>query len=264
MRTTPCITLYQPWASWIAMGWKSIETRTHQRFGSLLDKRIGIHAGMRWDPAALATATPFLTLEQQMRSNELHGVKGRIVATARVVEHKRCEVVDEPRALIECATRRYGLVLDDVRMLNIPAKGDRGIWYFDIDDRIEGVQQCRVCGCTEELACTHFSAPDGEPCYWAEPDLCSACMDAGARVRSPKLPAALRDFQGGVEVGTLAVFTHNLVTATEVANRVEYSGRHRRRIYPDAGCCFIRGKRVWWCKRHLADRAEMYEELQHA
>lgn len=29
-------------------------------------------------------------------------------------------------------------------------------------------QKCRVCGCTWDHAC-----PGG--CYWAEPDLCSAC-----------------------------------------------------------------------------------------
>lgn len=32
----------------------------------------------------------------------------------------------------------------------------------------EGVQRCRVCGCTDDHAC-----PGG--CYWVAPDLCSAC-----------------------------------------------------------------------------------------
>lgn len=30
------------------------------------------------------------------------------------------------------------------------------------------VEECRVCGCTDEIACE-----DG--CYWVEEDLCSAC-----------------------------------------------------------------------------------------
>lgn len=30
---------------------------------------------------------------------------------------------------------------------------------------------CRVCNCTEERACV-------PPCYWAEPNLCSACVEA--------------------------------------------------------------------------------------
>lgn len=32
----------------------------------------------------------------------------------------------------------------------------------------EGIQRCRVCGCTDDRAC-----PGG--CYWVETDLCSAC-----------------------------------------------------------------------------------------
>ncbi len=35
----------------------------------------------------------------------------------------------------------------------------------------EKAEICRVCGCTNDRACV---TPDG-PCYWVEPDLCSAC-----------------------------------------------------------------------------------------
>lgn len=41
----PVITLYQPWATWIMRGWKTIETRTHNRFACLDHKTILIHAG---------------------------------------------------------------------------------------------------------------------------------------------------------------------------------------------------------------------------
>ena len=36
------------------------------------------------------------------------------------------------------------------------------------DLRPLGIAQCRVCGCTDEMACD-------EGCYWVEPDLCSTC-----------------------------------------------------------------------------------------
>jgi len=40
------------------------------------------------------------------------------------------------------------------------------------------VRRCRVCGCSEDNACID---PDtGEPCYWVEPDLCSACATGEA------------------------------------------------------------------------------------
>jgi hypothetical protein len=42
------ITLKQPWATWVLWGWKIVETRLHNQFGSLMNKRIGIHAGLGW------------------------------------------------------------------------------------------------------------------------------------------------------------------------------------------------------------------------
>jgi|GEM_PF-4873137 len=35
---------------------------------------------------------------------------------------------------------------------------------------------CRVCGCDDLHACVDA---DGNPCYWVEDDLCSACAEAG-------------------------------------------------------------------------------------
>lgn len=34
--------------------------------------------------------------------------------------------------------------------------------------------RCRRCGCVEEMACQTCEGP----CYWVEPDLCSACWDS--------------------------------------------------------------------------------------
>ncbi len=49
---------------------------------------------------------------------------------------------------------------------------------------------CRVCGCTEDNACV----VDGKPCWWAEPDLCSACagMQPATAGQTVDLVAALR------------------------------------------------------------------------
>lgn len=40
------------------------------------------------------------------------------------------------------------------------------------------VRACRVCGCTDDN-CSQCIKKTGEPCYWIEEDLCSACEDAG-------------------------------------------------------------------------------------
>ena len=36
------------------------------------------------------------------------------------------------------------------------------------------MRTCRACGCTDE-DCRQCIEKTGEPCYWVEPDLCSAC-----------------------------------------------------------------------------------------
>lgn len=38
-------------------------------------------------------------------------------------------------------------------------------------------QKCRVCGCTD-YDCRQCIERTGEPCYWVEPDLCSACANS--------------------------------------------------------------------------------------
>ena len=42
--------------------------------------------------------------------------------------------------------------------------------------QLQGPQRCRVCGCTETTPC---NTPEG-PCFWVEPDLCSACAGGPA------------------------------------------------------------------------------------
>ncbi len=43
-------------------------------------------------------------------------------------------------------------------------------YIIDEEEKEEGEQKCRVCGCTQYNACE-----DG--CYWVEEDLCSKCAE---------------------------------------------------------------------------------------
>lgn len=45
---------------------------------------------------------------------------------------------------------------------------------------------CRLCGCTETTACL----TEAGPCWWVEPDLCSACEPAARRARGAGVIAA--------------------------------------------------------------------------
>jgi hypothetical protein len=128
------ITLWQPWASWVAEGWKTIETRTHTKFEGLAGGRILIHAGRQWDDQAVDLAFKYLTDKQRTRTIEFYGVRGKILCSAWVDFHVRCLPEDAKRALIECETERYGLLLSNIQKIEppIPAKGKPGIWYYDL------------------------------------------------------------------------------------------------------------------------------------
>jgi len=102
----PVITLYQPWATWIMREWKTIETRTHNRFKSLNGKRILIHAGKKTDKSALSNS--FLTKEQ-IAHRPLEMINGYILGSAFVKEVKKLSIYHGVDALIECETDRWGL-----------------------------------------------------------------------------------------------------------------------------------------------------------
>jgi hypothetical protein len=129
-----CITLWQPWASWIMWGWKTIETRLHPRFESLAGKRIGIHAGKTWDTKAIACARPYLTTEQIRQTSAQLATLPRqaLLGTAFVEKHGCTEESDAAKALIDCYVARYGLWLGELEVFERPlsCKGHQGIWTF--------------------------------------------------------------------------------------------------------------------------------------
>ena len=134
--TYAVITLYQPWATWIMRGWKTIETRTHDRFKSLNHKTILIHAGQRTDGSDLTTKNPYLTKEQILYNPE-EVINGFILGSAFVSDFKLLNSENAKSSLIECDTVRFGLFLTNIKKFDepIPVKGEMGIWYFDMKDQ---------------------------------------------------------------------------------------------------------------------------------
>lgn len=133
MNVIPVITLYQPWASWVMNGWKTIETRTHDRFKGLAGKKIGIHAGSHFDDSDAVMKNPYLSKDQIEISSQY--VAGGFLGTIMVDSFSKLNGAHSKRALIDCQTvERYGLSLSSPKMyLFTPVKGSMGIWYFDLD-----------------------------------------------------------------------------------------------------------------------------------
>lgn len=137
----PCITLHLPWAYWVMMGWKTIETRTHRKFAILLGSNLAIHASRTWDYDAMTlhAAGAYLTAEQRSMTTRINpdAYYGRILCTAKCYAFRELNDLDAPLALIECAhTRRFGTFLTGIKPLQpfIKARGYRGIWNYEIDD----------------------------------------------------------------------------------------------------------------------------------
>lgn len=134
-RIYPVITLYQPWATWVMRGWKTIETRTHDRFKSLRGKKILIHAGQTTDSSPLVTHNPYLTREQILFDPD-EVINGAIIGECGVCNFGKLASTHSQRALIDCEnTVRWGVFLTDIKKFEQPiaVKGERGIWYFDME-----------------------------------------------------------------------------------------------------------------------------------
>jgi hypothetical protein len=131
----PVITLYQPWATWIMRGWKTIETRTHNKFACLSHRTILIHSGMKVDNSPDVINNPYLSREQILYNPE-EVVSGYILGSVKVQAFRSLEERNSKAALIDCkGTYRFGLFLEDIKVFEKPilCKGEMGIWYFDME-----------------------------------------------------------------------------------------------------------------------------------
>ncbi len=129
------ISLWQPWASAIALGYKTIETRgwsTHYR------GPIAIHAAKRNTPEERDMAQAF---ERLGLAGLVGAPLGSIVAVARLsgvrpTEHLIEEISETEEMLGNYGPRRFGWMLKDIRKLDdpIPYRGMQGL--FEIPDDI--------------------------------------------------------------------------------------------------------------------------------
>jgi hypothetical protein len=128
------ISLWQPWASAMALGLKRIETRHWStRYRGL----IAIHAAKRWT----ADERDFHALEQEAGRMPAELPLGAIVATARLVDVKRTEqLVDHISDGEHCwgnyGPERYGWLFEEIVALPVPIlfKGAQGL--FDVPDAV--------------------------------------------------------------------------------------------------------------------------------
>lgn len=149
------ISLHQPWATFIAMKWKTIETRTHARFKSLVGQRIAIHAAKKdvRVPASLYEYLPEALKNSLQLSNVILFMdinRGKILCTVRVVKARWAPNVVRLRgsrqvdfdlrkkwneqAMCEVGGK-FLLFLDEIEPIDpIPFRGRQGI--FNVPDEL--------------------------------------------------------------------------------------------------------------------------------
>lgn len=196
------ITLWQPWASLIAAGVKTVETRSWRPPQKTTGRWVAIHAGK----TVRGTGEIVNSLQHPHRE-DVHVVNdamvehfgerwateipyGKIVCIARVtriVKFPNPTVI--PDGFGDYGRGRFGWVLDDIHRLEVPPNvvGKRGIWVWDelIDDAqalsfwtaIGGRANSHLCACETDVS------PRVRPAHRlyrnmaGEPVQCVVCAD---------------------------------------------------------------------------------------
>lgn len=134
-----CISLWRPWADWVSLCWKQIETRTHKRLYCLDGLRIGIHASLKWDNSAMHAARRFMLphqIKQMETMSKFDGKGGTILCTAIAQFPRQLGHEHSKFAMIECEAHpvRYGIDLVDIERSPIAGKvrGGQGIFYVKL------------------------------------------------------------------------------------------------------------------------------------
>ena len=87
------------------------------------------------------------------------------------------------------------------------------------------MRKCRICGCTD-LDCRQCINKTGEPCYWVEEDLCSACAE-DAQLRNSNafdyIQLQLRIICNGAVINEVSKSGKTVYFITANFNRVEES-----------------------------------------
>lgn len=127
------ISLWQPWASAIPLGLKSVETR---HWSTKHRGEIAIHAARCWQPEQ----RDFASTERALGRLPERLPFGAIVAVARLVDVRPTDELKLTVGAVErlygnYAPGRFGWILDDVRALRepVPCTGRQSLWRLDAD-----------------------------------------------------------------------------------------------------------------------------------
>lgn len=142
------ISLHEPYASFIMLGWKTIETRLHDKFRSLENQKIIIHRTQTFIMPHQADYFQYMSKEQQDQFvnywkketgenvNKLKKLTPKILGTVEVYKFDLLNESHSKLAMVDCKhTKRFGLFLRRPKEFinQIEFKGRQGIFYIRFD-----------------------------------------------------------------------------------------------------------------------------------
>ncbi len=143
LATIKAITLYQPWATLMAIGAKRIETRSWEtRYRGL----IAIHAGRNESEALAYYDEPFHKVLLEAGYHYLAMLPyGAVLAVGKLVNCIETDLIcrgsvspfsDQERAFGDYSPGRFGWLISDVRPLSepIPCRGQRRLWDWELPE----------------------------------------------------------------------------------------------------------------------------------
>lgn len=145
MATIPAITLWQPWATLIAIGAKEYETR---HWAINYRGPIAIHAAKRLDNGQHETyfVEPFQTVLKAAGYESPTALElGCVVAVARltgcsiIYPNFRRKMSEQERAFGDWTNGRYAWQLADIVRLEtpVPTRGLQGVWHWTLPPELE-------------------------------------------------------------------------------------------------------------------------------
>lgn len=131
-----CISLHEPWASAVALGLKTIETRSWE---TKYRGTLGIHAAKKWTADQKAKLFSLVTRFPEFRVAWTQCCFGNVVALVDIIDcepaHHIGPLTDLDRALGDFSRGRWGWILTNIRPLTklIPVIGRQGFFNVEID-----------------------------------------------------------------------------------------------------------------------------------
>lgn len=148
------LTIWQPWASAIALGFKPVENRDWAPPASSMGELFAIHAAVRvpTEVETLEVATTAAKSRKQWEALPTTSVRGAVIAVARLVtciDDEKEDLDALPSDVDRWFVGRFGWIFREVKQIEpVVCVGRQGIWRLPLDvyEKVQAQLQLQLKG----------------------------------------------------------------------------------------------------------------------